>query len=125
MGLFRTICHQDRIKVWSVSRRYLTEDFGKWGAVYRQFRRWSVVGVWDALLDVLNATGMATSSVQMINSTIVRAHQHASGARRMLIRRVSGDREAVRRQDTSEDQFHRPAYRCHSVQRRSIRLQGI
>ena len=62
--------------------RDLTEDFGKWGSVYRQFRRWSVAGVWDAMLEALNATGMAASSVQMIDSTIVRAHQHAADAQR-------------------------------------------
>ena len=62
--------------------RDLPEEFGKWGSVYRQFRRWCVAGVWDAMLEALNATGMAPSSVQMIDSTIVRAHQHASGAKR-------------------------------------------
>ncbi len=77
--------------------RDLPEDFGKWGSVYRQFRRWSVAGVWDAMLEALNATGMAASSVQMIDSTIVRAHQHASGGKRGLIRRVLGAREVARR----------------------------
>ncbi len=70
--------------------RDLPEEFGKWSSVYRQFRRWSVAGVWDAMLEALNATGAAQSSVQMIDSTIVRAHQHASGAKRGLIKRVSG-----------------------------------
>jgi transposase len=76
--------------------RDLPEEFGKWGSVYRQFRRWSVAGVWDAMLEALNAIGMAPSSVQMIDSTIVRAHQHASGAKKGLIRRVLGAREVAR-----------------------------
>ena len=57
--------------------RDLPEEFGKWSSVYRQFRRWSVAGLWDAMLEALNATEAAQSSVQMIDSTIVRAHQHA------------------------------------------------
>ena len=77
--------------------RDLTEEFGKWGSVNRQFCRWSVAGVWDAMLEALNATGMMASNVQMIEPTIVRAHQHASGGKRGLIRRVLGAREVARR----------------------------
>lgn len=77
--------------------RDLPEEFGKWGSVYRQFRRWSVSGLWDALLEALNATDTAQSSVQMIDSTIVRAHQHASGAKRGLIKRASGALAVARR----------------------------
>ena len=36
--------------------RDLPGEFGKWGSVYRQFRRWSVAEVWNALLEALNAT---------------------------------------------------------------------
>lgn len=77
--------------------RDLPEEFGKWSSVYRQFRRWSVAGLWDAMLEALNATEAAQSSVQMIDSTIVRAHQHASGAKRGLIKRVSGALAVARR----------------------------
>lgn len=77
--------------------RDLPGEFGKWGSVYRQFRRRSIAGVWDAMLEALNATGIAPSSVQMIDSTIVRAHQHALGAKKALIRRALGAREAARR----------------------------
>ena len=56
----------------------LPDDFGKWSSVYRQFRRWPLSGLWDAMLEALNATGAAQSSVQKIDSTIVRARQHAA-----------------------------------------------
>ena len=62
--------------------RDLPEAFGKWGSVYRQFRRWTLSGVWDVLLASLNDTGAGQASVQMIDSTIVRAHQHAAGAKK-------------------------------------------
>jgi len=60
--------------------RDLHDDFGKWDSVYRQFRRWTLSGVWDVMLQALNDTGVGHDSVQMIDSTIVRAHQHAAGA---------------------------------------------
>jgi transposase len=77
--------------------RDLPEEFGKWSSVYRQFRRWSVSGVWDAMLEALNATGVAQSSVQMIDSTIVRAHQHAAGAKRGFETRILGALAVARR----------------------------
>ena len=62
--------------------RDLHEHFGKWGSVYRQFRRWTVSGVWDVILEALNDGGGGRDAVQMIDSTIVRAHQHAAGAKK-------------------------------------------
>ena len=62
--------------------RDLHDHFGKWGSVYRQFRRWTLSGIWDVLLAALNDSGEGQDSVQMIDSTIVRAHQHAAGAQK-------------------------------------------
>jgi transposase len=62
--------------------RDLHDHFGKWSSVYRQFRRWTLAGVWDVLLAALNESGAGQDSVQMIDSTIVRAHQHAAGAQK-------------------------------------------
>ena len=77
--------------------RDLPDDFGKWSSVYRQFRRWSVSGLWDAMLEALNATSAAQSSVQMIDSTIVRAHQHSAGAKGGLKTRILGARAVASR----------------------------
>ena len=62
--------------------RDLHDYFGKWATVYKQFRRWTLSGVWDVLLAALNDSGEGQDSVQMIDSTIVRAHQHAAGAKK-------------------------------------------
>jgi len=66
--------------------RDLPDHFGKWSSVYRQFRRWTLAGVWDAMLAALNETahqaGAGLDSLQMIDSTVVRAHQHAAGAQK-------------------------------------------
>ncbi len=57
---------------------------GKWSSVYRQFRRWTLVGLWEAILEALNEGAAkiepAPDRLRMVDSTIVRAHQHAAGA---------------------------------------------
>ena len=64
--------------------RDLPEEFGKWSSVYRQFRRWTLVGLWEAILEALSEGAAkiehAPDRLQMVDSTIVRAHQHAAGA---------------------------------------------
>ena len=77
--------------------RDLPDHFGNWNSVYQQFRRWSVSGLWDTMLEALNAVGAVQSSVQMIDSTIVRAHQHAAGAKGGLKTRILGARAAASR----------------------------
>jgi transposase len=61
--------------------RDLPEEFGKWGSVYRQFRRWTLAGLWQTILEALNDSETVPDSVQMIDSTIVRAHHQAAGAK--------------------------------------------
>ena len=34
--------------------RDLPEEFGKWSSVYRQFRRWTLVGLWERIMEALN-----------------------------------------------------------------------
>jgi transposase len=50
----------------------------------RQFRRWTLAGVWDVMLAALNDSGAGQDSLQMIDFTIVRAHQHAAGAQKSV-----------------------------------------
>ncbi len=64
-----------------VQWRDLPEFFGKWSTVYRQFRRWTLAGVWDILLEALNDTEEVGETVQMIDSTVIRAHQWVRPAR--------------------------------------------
>jgi len=77
--------------------RDLPEFFGKWGSVYRQFRRWTLSGVWDVLLQALNETDEGQDSVQMIDSTVIRAHQHAAGAKGGLRAKVLAARAVASR----------------------------
>ena len=68
--------------------RDLPEEFGKWSSVYRQFRRWTLAGVWDLILETLNESEAAPDHVQMIDSTIIRAHHQAAGAKGGLKKKV-------------------------------------
>ena len=68
--------------------RDLPEEFGKWSSVYRQFRRWTLAGLWQTILEVLNDSEAVPDTVQMIDSTIVRAHHCAAGAKGGLRKRI-------------------------------------
>jgi hypothetical protein len=54
--------------------------------------------LWELLLEALNETEGVGESVQMIDSTIVRAHQCAAGAKGGLRVRVLGAQEVASRQ---------------------------
>ena len=69
--------------------RDLPEEFGKWSSVYRQFRRWTLAGLWEEVMEALNGSGAVPDALQMIDSTVVRAHHQAAGAKGGLRNRVS------------------------------------
>jgi putative transposase len=54
--------------------------FGDWNAVYQRFRRWEEIGVWKALFEELPEEVLEAVKVLFVDSTVVRAHQHAAGA---------------------------------------------
>jgi transposase len=60
--------------------RDLPEKFGKWMTVYQRFRRWSEAGHWQVVASTL-ARAMADHSRHMVDSTMVRAHVSAAGAK--------------------------------------------
>ena len=73
--------------------RDLPERFGDWNNVHRRFSRWAETGVWERVFQHLAAD--ADNEYAMIDSTIVRAHQHSAGAPKKPARtRQSGVRGA-------------------------------
>ncbi|WP_373855753.1 IS5 family transposase [Acidisphaera rubrifaciens] len=61
--------------------RDLPSERGNWNSVFRQYRRWTEAAVWDVMLAALVESEASDNTLQMIDSTIVRAHQHAAGGR--------------------------------------------
>lgn len=74
--------------------RDLPGSFGSWSSVYRRFRRWAVAGRWEALRRALASQDDA-DALLLIDSTIVKAHPHAAGARKGGAN-ARGRRSAVR-----------------------------
>jgi transposase len=77
--------------------RDLPDEFGKWSSVYRQFRRWTLAGLWEVIMDALNQSGAVPHALQMIDSTVVRAHHQAAGAKGGLRDRVLAAQEVASR----------------------------
>jgi transposase len=61
-----------------IAWRDLPERFGDWNRVHTRFSRWAKSGVWERVFQHL--ADEADSEYAMIDSTIVRAHQHSAGA---------------------------------------------
>jgi transposase len=59
--------------------RDLPERFGPWKSVYTRFRRWTAQGVWDALLTGLIQEDVVDNTELMLDSTVIKVHQHGSG----------------------------------------------
>ena len=76
--------------------RGLPAAFGRWDAVYNRFRRWATSGSLRKLFDLLTDSPQFDGVRRVfVDSTIIRAHQHAAGARRKK-KRSSGRPRATR-----------------------------
>src|SRR6266545_3092035 len=56
--------------------RDLPEAFGDWNSVFRRFSRWSIKGVWWRIFEAMSDD--PDFEYLIVDSTIVRAHQHAA-----------------------------------------------
>ena len=56
--------------------RDLPERFGKWDTVWKRFDRWGKKGAWKRVFEALQDPDLEW---MIIDSTVVRAHQHAAG----------------------------------------------
>lgn len=70
------VLHQRTGSPW----RDLPPELGYWHAVSMRFRRWEARGVWQRLWQNLQAEPFAGARGLLLDSTTVRAHQHAAGA---------------------------------------------
>jgi transposase len=80
--------------VHNITWRALPEKFGHWNSVWKRFWRLSRSGTFEAFFDALAASETA-HLVQMFDSTVVRAHVSAAGAKGGSMIRRSAARVAA------------------------------
>jgi len=57
--------------------RDLPTRFGLWNSAFQRFNRWSKAGVWERVMRALQSPDL---KAVLLDSTIIRAHQHAAGS---------------------------------------------
>jgi len=63
-----------------IAWRDLPERFGDFRIIHTRHARWSKSGVWEKIFKVLAED--ADNEYAMLDSTIIRAHQHSAGAKK-------------------------------------------
>jgi transposase len=81
--------------VHNITWRALPAEYGPWNSVWKRFWRLSRAGVFEAFFEALAAISRTAHLVQMFDSTIVRAHVSAAGAKGGSRARRSGGRGAA------------------------------
>jgi transposase len=65
--------------------RHLPERYGPWKAAHERLRKWTADGTWERILEHVVVKDDAVGHIEWsisVDSTSVRAHQHAAGARK-------------------------------------------
>src|SRR5262249_6687571 len=76
--------------VHNITLRAIPEKFGNWNSVWKRFWRLRRSGTFEAFFDALAAMSETAHLVQMFDSTVVRAHVSAAGAKGgSMIRRLA------------------------------------
>jgi transposase len=92
-GLFLEALHF--FAVHNITWRALPERFGLWNSVWKRFDRLSRAGVFEDFFAMLAGLSGTAHLVQMFDSTVIRAHVSAAGAKGGSRVRRSGGRAAV------------------------------
>jgi transposase len=68
-----------------VPRRDVPDRYGPWETLYKRFARWQTDGTWARIQASLHTQADGAGELDweaQIDSSVVRAHQHAAGARK-------------------------------------------
>ena len=87
--------------------RDLPERYGPYTTAYNRFNRWRKAGIWDRLMDAI--VKAHDGGVQMIDSSIVRVHQHASGPQKKVAIVVWAEAEAGSRRKSTRASMRKAA----------------
>jgi transposase len=86
----------------NITWRALPSEFGPWNSVWKRFSRLSKAGVFEAFFEALAGMSQTAHLVQMFDSTVVRAHVSAAGAKGgRTVRRLAARAAASRPRSTS------------------------
>ncbi len=114
--------------VHNITWRALPAEFGNWNSLWKRFWRLSQAGVFEAFFDALTAASQTAHLVQMFDSTVVRAHVSAAGAKGgRMARRWAARARASRPRSTSRliwmgDRWRSTSQRGRPVTARSSRF---
>ena len=89
--------------VHNITWRALPERYGNWNSVWKRFDRLGKAGVFEDFFAMLAGLSGTAHLVQMFDSTVIRAHVSAAGAKGGLIRRLLVDHAAVLRAKSTPD----------------------
>lgn len=93
--------------VENVRWRALPERFGNWNSVWKRFDRLSKADVFEAFFDTLASMSSSAHLIQMFDSTIVRAHVSAAGAKGGKRGKRSDVRAAVSQRKSTANRMRR------------------
>lgn len=70
--------------------RDMPERYGKWTTIYSRFQRWRKSGTWERIFaqlqSLLDQESNVDWEIHYIDSTTVRAHPHAAGAKKAVLK---------------------------------------
>ena len=88
--------------VHNITWRALPAEYGNWNSVWKRFWRLSRSGVFEIFFEMLASLSRTAHLVQMFDSTVVRAHVSAAGAKGgRTVRRLAARAGASRPRSTS------------------------
>jgi transposase len=105
------------LAVYNINWRALPPELGKWNSIWNRFWRLSCSGIFDVFFETLAQLSKTAHLVHMFDSTVVRAHVSAAGAKGVAKSSVRTLRGWVLVQNPPQNRHGRPSNRLPSDRR--------